>query len=282
TYECVFDSGGDNPPDGGDPNAGGSTAGGGSDAGSGNTGNLSLTSPVDLIEDDDCDTSKEDLKKVFPNISDTDALTLASVINNKGSDFGIDSNEKLWHFLAQAGHEVNGFNNGFGVEESLYYTTAGRLKSVYRRYFKQNEADTLGTKRDADSTYLQNSSKVANYVYCCRMGNGNEASGDGYKYRGRGIFQLTGKTNYTNFKTWYNNKYDPDKDFVANPDLLKNNDTIAILSALWYYKKSVLDKITVDSITTVKKVTEKVNGGSNGLADRKTKFAKAKDSIKCR
>lgn len=228
---------------------------------------------------DDCDTSKEDLKKIFPNATDTDMETLASVINDFGEDFDIDTQEKLWHFLSQAGHETGGFNNGIGAEESLYYTTADRLKTVYKKYFQQTETDTVG-KRNPDD-YLQNSSKVANYVYADRMGNGNEASEEGYKYRGRGMFQLTGKDNYTAFKTWYNDEYDPDKDFVESPELLKNNDTIAILSAMWFYKTNLLDKITVDSTTTVKNVTKKVNGGSNGLADRKERFTKAKDSITC-
>ena len=228
-------------------------------------------------DDDDCNTSKEDLKKVFPNISDVDASTLASVINDKGEDFGIDTKEKLQHFLSQAGHEVGGFNNGFGVEESTKYTTKARLLKIFGKYY--SETDTINKKKPG--TYVNNPSGHANYVYCCRNGNGNVASGDGYKYRGRGIFQLTGKTNYTNFKTWYNNKYDPDKDFVSSPELLKDNDTIAILSALWYYKTSVVDKITIDSTTTVKKVTKKVNGGINGLADRKEIFTKAKDSIDC-
>ena len=75
------------------------------------------------VDDEDCDTSKEDLKKVFPNMSDTNASTLASVINDKGKDFGIDSKEKLQHFLAQAGHEVGEFANGLSATESLYYTT---------------------------------------------------------------------------------------------------------------------------------------------------------------
>ncbi len=274
---------GQTPESGNGGGGGANTSGGTNDNDSvlDETSTTVLTPPNRDDEDDDCDTSKEDLKKVFPNMSDTDASTLAHVINEKGKDFGIDTKEKLQHFLAQAGHEVGEFANGIGIQESLYYTTASRLKKIFKPYFKQNAADTLGTKRDADSTYLQNSSKVANYVYCCRMGNGNEASGDGYKYRGRGIFQLTGKTNYTNFKTWYNNKYDPDKDFLASPDQVKSNDTIAILSALWYYKTNVLDKITVDSTTTSLAVTKKVNGGTNGKKHRKEIFEKAKDSIDC-
>lgn len=232
-----------------------------------------------FLKDDDCDTSKEDLKKIFPNASDSDMELLASVINDKGKDFGIDNAIKLQHFLAQAGHEVGGFNNGIGRQESLYYTTESRLKSVFKNYFWQNSTDTVNKRNPAD--YIKNSSKVANYVYADRMGNGNEASGEGYKYRGRGIFQLTGKTNYTNFKTWYNNKYDPDRDFIDKPELLKDNDTMAILSAMWYYKTEVLDRMTVDSTATVKKVTKKINGGKHGLPDRKARFTKAKDSIKC-
>ncbi len=234
---------------------------------------------VNPAKDGDCDTSKEDLKKIFPNASDTDMQTLASVINEYGKDLGVNTKEELQHFLSQAGHETGGFNQGIGAEESLYYTTSSRLKSVYKNYFWQTETDTLN-KRNPDD-YLNNSSKVANYVYADRMGNGNEASEDGYKYRGRGVFQLTGKTNYSAFKDWYNGKYDPDKDFVTNPEILKNNDTIAIISALWFYKKNVLDKISLDSTTTVKIVTKKVNGGLNGLSDRKEIFQKAKDSITC-
>lgn len=72
-----------------------------------------------------------------------------------------------------------------------------------------------------------------------------------------------------------------DEDFVSNPELLKNNDTIAILSALWFYKKRVIDNVSIDSTTTVKKITKKVNGGVNGLADRELRFQQAKDSINC-
>lgn len=232
-----------------------------------------------ILGDDDCDTSKEDLQKVFPSMSDDDAKLLAKLINEKGTDFGIDSQEKLWHFLAQAGHESGGFNNGVTKEESLHYTTKSRLIVVFTSYF--SETDSIN-KRIPNSTYLANSLKLGNYVYADRLGNGNEASGDGYKYRGRGIFQLTGKYNYDQFKTWYNNKYNPDKDFVTSPGLLKSNDTISILSAMWFYKTRVLDKITIDSTTTVRKVTRKINGNAlAGIDDRKEKFIKAKDSITC-
>jgi len=266
-----------NPPN----NNSGSGGGGGSSSGT-DTSDPILNSPVgvltdiDLEEDLPCKTSKEYLKKVFPDASDEILTKLAGILNKFGKDFGIDNKEKLQHFLAQAGHETGDFDFIAG-EESLYYTSSTRLLTIYGKYF--SNTDTIN-KRKPDN-YLRNSSKVADYVYCCRMGNGDEASGDGYKYRGRGVFQLTGKNNYTNFKTFYNEKYDPDRDFITDPGLLKTNDTVAVISALWFYKKNVLDKITIDSITSVKKITKKINGGTNGLKDRKKIFNKAKDSINC-
>lgn len=94
--------------------------------------------------------------------------------------------------------------------------------------------------------------------------------------------QLTWKNNYQSFKTWYNNKYNPDKDFVSNPDLVSTNDTFAIFSGLWYYKTRVIDKITIDSATLVKSITKKINGGDNGLTDRQKRFDSAKSKIDCR
>ncbi|MCF6295456.1 MAG: hypothetical protein L3J25_07180 [Flavobacteriaceae bacterium] len=233
--------------------------------------------PLDNITKNDCDTSKEDLKKVFPNMPDTNAELLASIINDKGKDFGIDSDEDLWHFLSQAGHETGGFNT-LQVTENLNYSTASLIPKRYSKFTM--DTITNPTKLYAGD-YTGDAEKLANAAMCCKHGNSNEASGDGWKYRGRGIVQLTWKDNYTAFKTWYNNKYDPDIDPVTTPNLISTNDTLAILTGLWYYKTRVVDKITVDSTTTVDKVTLKVNGGDNGLPDRKERFQKAKDSINC-
>ncbi len=231
-------------------------------------------------DEDDCDTSKEDLKKIFPNIPDDNAKLLASVINDKGKDFGIDSDEDLWHFLSQAGHETGGFNT-LNVTESTYWTTASKLAKTYKKFTMDSTAASTNANLYYAPDYLQNSSGVANVAMCCRYGNGDVDSGDGYKYRGRGIFQLTWKDNYQSFKTWYNNKYDPDIDPVTTPGIIASNDTLAILSGLWYYKTRVVDKITIDSTTTVKKVTKPINSAKKGLADRKARFKKAKDSINC-
>ncbi|MFS4457314.1 glycoside hydrolase family 19 protein [Maribacter sp. 2304DJ31-5] len=223
--------------------------------------------------DDDDNTSKDDLKKAFSNLSDSDSEKLANVLNDKAKDFGIDTKEKLRHFLGQASHETGGFNK-LTSTESTYYSTPSRLEQVWPSRFSQTDS----SKKDPDD-YTKNSSKLANFVYANRMGNGNEASGDGYKYRGRGIFQLTGKDNYQSFTNAYNEIYDSDKNFVTNPELLSSDKEIAILSALWFYQKRVLNKIDIDSDTSVKSVTKKVNGGTTGLTDRKTQFNKAKNNV---
>lgn len=229
---------------------------------------------------DDCNTSKEDLKKIFPSISDSNAELLAKVINEKGRDFGINTKEKLHHFLAQAGHETGGFNT-LNVTESTYWTTASKLAKTYKKFTMDSTIAASKTNKYYAPDYLKNSSGVANVAMCCKYGNGNVDSGDGYNYRGRGIFQLTWKDNYKAFKTWYNNKYDPDIDPVSNPGIIASNDTLSILSGLWYYKTKVLDKIIVNSTTSVSKVTKPINQAKKGLKDRKKRFQKAKDSIKC-
>ena len=241
-------------------------------------GGGSPTAPVIPEEEENCEITFSDLQKVFTKITENNAKKLAGILNSKSKDFGINNKYKLLHFLAQAGHEVFGFSKGISVSETTKYSTEERLLQIFGKYY--SKTDTISRRKPKD--YVNKPEKHANYVYCCRNGNGDEASGDGYKYRGRGIFQLTGKSNYKSFKSWYNDKYDPDKDFVSKPDLLVNNDTVAVLSALWFYKKRVLDKIKVDSTTSVLKVTKKINGGINGLTERKLNFQRLKDSISCK
>jgi putative chitinase len=110
--------------------------------------------------------------------------------------------------------------------------------------------------------YQRNPQKIANKVYANRMANGNEASGDGYKFRGRGYIQLTGKDNYTQFSKSIG------EDMVANPD--KVASTYALLSAAWFFSKNSLHKLADEgaSDAVVTKITKRVNGGTIGLADR--------------
>jgi len=233
-----------------------------------------------VTEKTDCDTSKEDLKKIFPNASDANMKTLATAINDYGKDFGIHTKEQLQHFLAQAGHETGGFTT-LNVSESTYWTTASKLAETYKNLTMDSTLAANNSDRYYAPDYLRNSSAVANIAMCCKYENGNVASGDGYKYRGRGIFQLTWKENYAAFKTWYNNKYNPDIDPVTTPNIIADNVKLSIMSGLWYYKKRVLDKITVDSTTTVSQVTIPINDQLTGIKDRKERFKKAQDSINC-
>jgi putative chitinase len=116
------------------------------------------------------------------------------------------------------------------------------------------------------SQYQRNPQKIANKVYANRMANGNEASGEGYKFRGRGYIQLTGKDNYTQFGKSIG------EDMVANPD--KVASTYTLLSAAWFFSNNGLHRIADEgaSDTVVTKITRRVNGGTIGLADRITHF----------
>ena len=192
------------------------------------------------------------MKKAFPNTTDAKLQKLHDLLEKHGKKFGIDTNKELQHFLAQAGHETGGFTN-ITSTESLNYS-ASRLVAVWPSRFSQT--DTL--KLDPDD-YANDEEKLGNYVYGNRMGNGNEASGDGYKYRGRGLFQLTGKDNYSDFTDFYQNEIDSSKDFVANPGLLSSDEDIAVLSAMWYYRENVLNKIVVDDNTDVDDVSLRIN-----------------------
>lgn len=162
--------------------------------------------------------------------------------------FKINTPLRLAHFLAQCGHESAGFK---ATQENLNYSADG-LNKIFGKYFKTVSA----------AAYARQPEKIASRVYASRMGNGDEASKDGWKYRGRGYIQLTGKSNYTEF-----NK-SVEEDVVANPDLVSSK--YALLSAAWYWNSRSLntsaDKGSTDAVVT--EITKKVNGGTIGLADR--------------
>ena len=163
--------------------------------------------------------------------------------------FGVNTPLRLAHFLAQCGHESGGFRL---TQENLNYSAKG-LMGIFKKYFP--------TQALADA-YARKPEKIANKVYGNRMGNGPEASGEGFKFRGRGYIQLTGKQNYTAFDAAV-----PD-DILANPDLVSTKHALA--SAAWFWKKNGLNLIadTGSSTEVVTKITKRVNGGTIGLADR--------------
>lgn len=251
---------------------------------------LGPTGLVGEAENDDCITSQEDLKKAFPNAPDPFLKELEEYINKHGKDFGIDSKEKMQHLLSQAAHESKNYKGDLfaAFEENLNYRwkKLGTPKN-FENWFNTIEnptadptkANPYDFKRSSTSDYVD-SEKLANYVYN-RSYLGNINPGDGYKYRGRGIFQLTGKDNYSKFNNFYRQNYNSNFDLVKNPELVSSNTEIAVISALWYFKNRVLKNVNIDVKTTVETVTEEVNGGQNGIKDRKFQFSKALEFIKC-
>jgi putative chitinase len=165
--------------------------------------------------------------------------------------FGINTPVKLAHFLAQVGHESANFK---AVTENLNYGAKGLL-SVFKKYFP-TEAKAKEYERKPE--------KIANLVYGNRMGNGDEASGEGFRFRGRGYIQLTGKNNYKLFDAVV------EDDIIANPDLVATK--YPLLSAAWFFHKNCLGKCVDATDATVTAVTKCVNGGTIGLADRLKHF----------
>jgi putative chitinase len=163
--------------------------------------------------------------------------------------------ERAAHFFAQTAHETGGFK---AFSENLNYSADG-LQKIFGKYFPGL----------LEEQYARNPEKIANRVYADRMGNGNEASGDGWKYRGRGALQLTGKANYKAFS-----------DYLKNPLIMEQPDMVAgelaFESAMFFFDKNKLWEICDKGVTkeTILALTKRINGGTHGLADREEKTFK--------
>jgi putative chitinase len=169
-------------------------------------------------------------------------------IPDTAKKFNITNNLRLAHFLSQCGHESGGFK---AVSENMNYSADG-LKKIFGKYFPGNLSES----------YARQPEKIGARVYASRMGNGDETSKEGFKFRGRGYIQLTGKANYTKFTQFIG------EDCVSNPDLVATKYPLA--SAAFFFDSnklwSICDKGSDDA--TVTAVTKRVNGGTIGLADR--------------
>jgi putative chitinase len=170
-------------------------------------------------------------------------------IPDTAAKFQINTPLRLAHFLAQCGHESGGFR---ATQENLNYSAKG-LNGIFKKYFPTEAAA---------KAYERQPAKIASKVYGGRMGNGPESTGEGYKFRGRGYIQLTGKENYTAFGKAIN------EDICSNPDKVAAN--YALLSAAWFFSKNGLHKMADEGASdqVVTKITKRVNGGTIGLPDR--------------
>ena len=164
--------------------------------------------------------------------------------------------ERAAHFFAQTAHESGNFK---AFAENLNYGAAG-LTGIFKKYFPTNEKALL---------YERKPEKIANLVYASRMGNGDEASGDGYKFRGRGALQLTGKDNYKVFSEYLKNP-----EIMTNPDLVATE--FAFESAIFFFDRNKLWDICDKGVNkdTILALTKRINGGTHGLADREEKTLK--------
>jgi putative chitinase len=165
------------------------------------------------------------------------------------------------HFFAQTSHETGGFKT---FAENLNYSGDG-LKDIFGKYFPGN----------LNELYARNPEKIANRVYGSRMGNGDEKSGDGYKFRGRGALQLTGKENYKAFS-----------DYLKKPEIMTNPDLVATTysfeSAMFFFDKNKLWSICDQGVNdnSILTLTKRINGGTHGLTDRLEKTKKYYEYVK--
>lgn len=168
--------------------------------------------------------------------------------------YQINTSLRIAHFMAQIEHE-SGLKP---ISENLNYSSVGLVKTFPSRFITLQLAQS----------YARQPERIANRVYANRMANGNEASGDGWKFRGRGFIQITGKANYIVLSK------DTRIDFLNNPDLLLT-EANSMISALWFWNRNKLNALA--DANNIVGITRIINGGLNGLAHRKELLNKYKE-----
>lgn len=212
-------------------------------------GNISWSKLFPTVEPAKPDNSIK-LEKLKGSVPDNVIAQLPETI----AKFNVSNILRLAHFLAQCGHESANFT---AVSENLNYSADG-LRKIFPKYFPE----------PLNQTYARKPEKIASRAYAGRMGNGDEASGDGYKFRGRGYIQLTGKNNYSLFAKFIG------EDTVTNPDLVATKYPLA--SAAFFFDTNKLWDLCDKGASTVDvtAVTKRVNGGTHGIDDRLARFKK--------
>lgn len=173
---------------------------------------------------------------------------------------GIQTDNQLAMFIAQCAHESAGFQK---FQENLNYSSEG-LRKTFPKYFPGTTSQKYGYIKNKAGVIVQKADQagIANIVYANRMGNGPTASGDGWKYRGRGVVQLTGKDNYTRFQKWLG-----DPEILSNPDKILSSAKLIVLTGVFFWDVNKLQGIS-DFVL----LTKRVNGGTIGLEDRTREY----------
>ena len=209
--------------------------------------------------------SESQVRIIMPKAKNENVKAFVAAFNKYSEQFEINTKMRAAHFIGQCAWESGEIN---AVEENLNYSADG-LRKTFPRYFPTAELA---------ASYARKPVQIANRVYANRMGNGNEASGDGWKYKGRGIIMLTGKNNY---RAYQNSGYCVG-DLLSHPEWLAQYPG-ALKSAMWFWKANNLSsladhddgsKITGDKIC--EQITRRINGGYSHLAQRQyyTRIAK--------
>lgn len=207
--------------------------------------------------------SEPQIRRAVSGVDNTRLPDFVRTFNEWNDQFQINTPARVAHFLSQVMHESGGLHH---VEENLNYSADGLLKTWPKRFTAETAAG-----------YARQPERIANKVYANRMGNGTEASGDGWKYRGRGFIQLTGKSNYQAYAS---------SEFCRG-DLMRHPEWLAqspgnLKSAMWFWQKNGLNELSDADDggrigeTVVERITKRVNGGLLGIATRKLYYRKFK------
>ncbi|MDD5106066.1 MAG: glycoside hydrolase family 19 protein [Desulfuromonadaceae bacterium] len=198
---------------------------------------------------------------LFPNNKQPDIW--AAALNAILPKYGIDTPLRISAFLAQCGHESEGFT---ALHENLNYSAEALAATWPNRYAVDPKAKTKAPNELA-KRLARNPEAIANNCYANRLGNGNEATGDGWAHRGRGAIQCTGRANYINFARSAGKPYAEIAAYLETP-------VGAVESACWYWKNNNLNAQADNGRNDI--MTKLINGGYNGLADRNARYAQAK------
>lgn len=200
----------------------------------------------------------ETLRHIMPGARRTRVYAFVQPLNDAMMSWSISLPERATMFLAQIAHESQELNS---LQESLYYSTPERLMAVWPSRFR-----TLSEAQP----YARNPEKLANKVYANRMGNGDEASGDGWKYHGRGLIMLTGRRNYERCALGIAQPIDLYPDLLTDP-------VHAADSAGWFWNMNGINALADEGDFLA--VTMKINGGTTGLQDREKYWERAREVI---
>lgn len=213
--------------------------------------------------------TEKQLRIAMPGISDLNVKKYLPVLNDSLPEYHIDTPLRISHFLAQVGHESRNF---ISYREDVYYSPE-RLEKIFRSDFDVNHDRILSDEEKKKITAIaRNQKATANFVYANQNGNGNEASGDGFKFIGRGPIQITGRENYAAVSEFIFK----DKRLLENPELLELPEN-GVKAACWFWTTRNLNAIAdKDDLTTI---TRKINGGTNNIEDRLQRLLKAKKAF---